>query len=152
MVEKSQAEFLGLEKREIKILQSLKEKPKSMFVLSDDVHIPRATLYPIITKLSDRGFIFTQRIGKRVVYQATPAHELIARLTLIIKDIEWNQGQSHSVSNTTAQINPEVKSSETKPDQHPNQHPEIISPKKPEPAFLPQKKVKKWFGGLFSKK
>lgn len=151
MVEKNQAKFLGLEKREIKIIQSLKEKPKSMFVLSDDVHIPRATLYPIITKLSDRGFIFTQRIGKRIMYQATPANELITRLTLIIKDLEWNHSQSLSVPDSThtqTEHEPKIGMPEIKP----TQHPDIVVPKKTDPAPLPQKKVKKWFGGLFSKK
>jgi sugar-specific transcriptional regulator TrmB len=144
MLEKSQASFLGLDKKEIKILSAIQQSPKSMFVISNEVNIPRATLYPIVEKLSDRGFIHSVRKGQRVLYQLTPTDQLVSRLSALIKELEWNiaspaeekiNGSSITLSGTADQA--PIKISST-------------TQQSPIPSSS-QKKSNNWFKKLFKR-
>jgi DNA-binding MarR family transcriptional regulator len=61
MFTKDQLKFLDLSKREHKVLSFIRTDAECMLVISRKTKIPRATMYLIIKKLYQRGFI---RVGK----------------------------------------------------------------------------------------
>ena len=80
MFTKDQAFFLGITEKENKILNNLVDDPKNIFTLSKKTKIPRTTLYPIITKLYERGFLQCKSHGQRFVYQTVPPALLYKKL------------------------------------------------------------------------
>jgi len=64
----SQKNILGISSKENEVLGSLKNS-KSIFTLSKDTNIPRATLYPIVKNLSQRNFIEIKNYGTRKKYE-----------------------------------------------------------------------------------
>lgn len=144
MLEKSQASFLGLDKKEIKILSSIQQSPKSMYVISNEVNIPRATLYPIIEKLSDRGFIMNMKHGKRTLYKLTPTDQLVSRLSALIKELEWN-------IESPVPVQPNVIS-EKRHSEPVIASQQEIAPRSPQSTPTPsQKKSSNWFKKLFKR-
>ncbi len=89
MFNEQQTKILGLSKRENNVLYSL-ENAKNIFILSKHTKIPRATLYQIIKKLYERGFIQCKSDGNRYVYQTISKkafYNLFAKIALDFKII-----------------------------------------------------------------
>ncbi|GEM_PF-5557745 len=88
MFTKEQKNILGISVKENKVLASLK-KSKSIFTLSKNVKIPRASLYPIIQKLFQRGFIRSKSVGNRFHFQAISKEnlsEMLAKIAIELRE------------------------------------------------------------------
>jgi sugar-specific transcriptional regulator TrmB len=95
MFTEQQTKILGLSKRENNVLRSL-ENAKSIFVLSKYTKIPRATLYPIIKKLYERGFVKCKSDGSRYIYQRISkkaVSTLFQKIALDFKTVPEEQKQ-----------------------------------------------------------
>ena len=87
MFTEQHTKILGLSKRENNVLRSL-ENAKSIFVLSKNTKIPRATLYPIIKKLYERGFVKCKSDGSRYIYQTISKKEVCMLFQKIALDFK----------------------------------------------------------------
>ena len=89
ILNENQNKILGISKKENIILESLVNS-KSIFALNKDTKIPRATLYPIIKNLQERGFIKSESFGKRFKYQTVSLKilgEIIEKIGIDLKHI-----------------------------------------------------------------
>lgn len=93
MFTEQQTKILALSKRENNVLRSL-ENAKSIFVLSKNTKIPRATLYPIIKKLYERGFVKCKSDGSRYIYQSISKKAISTLFQKIASDFKTvNEGE-----------------------------------------------------------
>jgi predicted transcriptional regulator len=88
MFNKESLEFLGLSEKEYRILESVKSTPKNILAISKDVKIPRATLYLIIRKLHQRGFILCKKFGNRFKYLSIQELDLKSKLLQITSQFD----------------------------------------------------------------
>jgi len=136
MFNKEQKNILGISVKENKVLASLKNT-KSIFTLSKDVKIPRASLYPIIKKLFQRGLIRSRSHGNRFQYQAVPKENI-----------------SEMLAKISIELQEQVKVVEPKPTPTPKVGPSVPPPvpaiQPPAPEFKP-KKLSGWLKSIFKK-
>lgn len=86
MFNKESLKFLGINDKECKILECIKCLPKNIFQLSKETSIPRATIYPLITKLYDRKLVNCIKLGNRFVYLSIQPDDLVKKLDYIAND------------------------------------------------------------------
>jgi predicted transcriptional regulator len=88
MFNKKQALFLGISPTENVVLKSIYKKSLSIFSISDETSIPRATVYLIIQKLYQRGFIRVKMQGKRYLYKSSSIDELTGKIEELIASLK----------------------------------------------------------------
>lgn len=77
-ITKKTAKLLGLSDSEVKIIKTLK-KGLTISDLSIQSEIPRTSLYYMLSKLKERGFLYKNRINRKEIWNQTEPEEL-ARL------------------------------------------------------------------------
>jgi len=84
------AKFLGLDKYEQVILNSMNKERILISEISKMTKIPRTSLYYILPRLIDRGFLEKRKIGTKTYWRKTSQKEYLENYQKIISEKEIN--------------------------------------------------------------
>jgi hypothetical protein len=110
-----QRKILNISKNEYIVLRSL-NKPKFILTISEDTKIPRATLYPVIKLLFERGLITCEQRGKRFQYLSISSDYFANTLFKISIDIGPKPLNSPAKTFSATKLKPQDKISDIQAD------------------------------------